>query len=82
TWKFEDAFDFMIISAEVGLVKPDERIYRLTVDRLGMRPEECIFVDDFSRNVDAAREFGLHAIHFKTTEQAQAELFGLLADGR
>jgi epoxide hydrolase-like predicted phosphatase len=74
TWKFDDAFDLMVISAEVGLAKPDERIYRYTVERLGLQPQECIFVDDFSRNVNAAREFGLQAIHFKSAQQAWGEV--------
>ena len=76
--KILDAFDQVIISAEVGLVKPDERIYRLAVERLSVAPGEAVFVDDFAHNVEGARLAGLHAIHFRSTDQARAELEQLL----
>ena len=82
TLKFADAFDEMIISAEVGLVKPDPRIYHLALDRLGIAPEAAVFIDDFSRNVEAARAVKLHAIHFKDPQQARRELEGLLNGSR
>jgi hypothetical protein len=47
-------FDLYVNSAEVGLAKPDPAIYQLTLDRLGVRPEEAIFIDDHVRNTDAA----------------------------
>ncbi len=53
--KFEDVFDEMIISAEVGLMKPDPRIYRLALEKLGVQPEESVFLDDVLVNVEAAR---------------------------
>jgi putative hydrolase of the HAD superfamily len=73
-----DAFDVMIISAEVGLVKPDPQIYRLALDRLGVQPADAVFIDDFPQNIKAARAVGLHAIHFRSPAQAQAELEQLL----
>lgn len=78
TWKFADAFDEMVISAEVGLVKPDPSIYLLALERLGVLPEAAVFIDDFSRNVEGARAVGLHAIHFKEPQQALHELESLL----
>jgi epoxide hydrolase-like predicted phosphatase len=78
TWKFADAFDEMVISAEVGLVKPDPRIYRLALERLGIAPAEAVFIDDFSRNVLGARAEGLNAIHFQDPQQTRRELEGLL----
>lgn len=78
TWKFADAFDAMVISAEVGLVKPDPRIYQLALERLGVPPEAAVFIDDFSRNVEGARAVGLYAIHFKNPGQALHELENLL----
>jgi len=73
-WKFADAFDEMIISAEVGLAKPDPRIYKLAVERLQVAPSEAVFVDDFIENVEGAHAAGLRAIHFRGTDQALAEL--------
>jgi epoxide hydrolase-like predicted phosphatase len=74
-----DAADDLVISAEVGVAKPDPRIFELATARLGVRPEETIFVDDFVRNVDGARKFGMHGVHFRNREQATSEVCALLA---
>lgn len=78
-WEFADAFDELVISAEVGLVKPDPRIYRLALDRLSIVPEAAIFIDDFAENVESAKELGLAGIVFKSTSQAMNEVDGLLS---
>jgi putative hydrolase of the HAD superfamily len=57
-------FDVEVISALVGLAKPDPAIYRLALERLGTAPEATIFVDDYEPNVAAAAELGIRAIHF------------------
>jgi len=57
-------FDVYVNSAMVGMSKPDPRIYELTLERLGVAPSRVVFLDDTLRNVDAARELGLHAIQF------------------
>ncbi len=80
-WKFNDAFDEMIISAEVGLLKPDRRIYYLALDRLGVSPDEAVFVDDFLSNIEGARRVNMQAIHFKSPQQVLAELEELLKGG-
>lgn len=71
---FHQLVDEMIISAEERVAKPDPRIYQIAVDRLGVLPQEAVFLDDLLPNVLAAREFGLHAIHFMSTDQALGEL--------
>jgi epoxide hydrolase-like predicted phosphatase len=73
-----DVVDEMIISCEEGLAKPDTRIYQIAVDRLGVEPEEAVFVDDMPVNVDHARAFGLQAILFENTQQAVAAVRSLL----
>lgn len=73
-WKIDDAFDQMFISAEMGLVKPDPKIYQAVEADLEKNPAEMVFVDDFIENVDAAREAGWNAIHFRSREGALAEL--------
>jgi epoxide hydrolase-like predicted phosphatase len=78
--KFADAFDHMVISAEVGLAKPDARIYHLALEKLGVQPEEAVFVDDFSENIDAARAVGMAAIHFRDPQKARAKLERLLLE--
>ncbi len=76
--QISDAFDLMIISAEEGVAKPDEKIYRILLDRLKISPHECIFVDDNLENIQAADRLGIHAILFQTREQALSELRELL----
>lgn len=71
-------FDKLIISAEVGLAKPDPRIYHLALERLGAQPAETVFLDDVSVNVDAARAVGLHAIQYRDFAQAREELERLI----
>jgi len=67
-------FEGHILSHEVGLQKPDPRIYQLTVEKFGLTPGRAVFIDDLLVNVDAARAFGLRAIHHQTNEQTFAEL--------
>lgn len=77
-WNIEDAFDEVIISAEVGLAKPDPRIYQLALMRLGVMPNQAVFVDDFVENVIAARSVGMQAIHFRDPSQVRSELAQML----
>ncbi len=73
-WKIADAFQEIFISGELGLAKPDPAIYQEVVKRLAVNPAEIVFVDDFIENVEAARDEGWNAIHFRSREQALAEL--------
>ena len=79
-WHFEDAFDAMIISAEVKLAKPDPRIFQLALDRLGVKASQAIFVDDMQCNIDGARTAGLHTIRFQTVLQMRFDLERLIAE--
>lgn len=63
-----------ILSYEEKIIKPMPEIYQLLIDRYGLKPEECVFLDDTKRNLDAAEEFGIHTIHFKSQAQAIEEL--------
>jgi epoxide hydrolase-like predicted phosphatase len=78
--KFEDVFDAMTISAEVGVMKPDARIFHMALEKLDVAPSESIFLDDFLENVTGARALGMQAIHFVQPEQALKELKQLLAN--
>ncbi len=70
----------MIISAEVGIAKPDPRIFQITVDRLGVLPGEAIFVDDFIENIESARTFGLKTIHYQGNQSLYREM-EMILDG-
>jgi epoxide hydrolase-like predicted phosphatase len=77
-----DCFDVFVTSAEIGVMKPDPRIYQVALDRLRMSPPEGIFVDDFVENVEAARRLGMRAVHFSNPTQARDQLGELLTSAR
>lgn len=77
-YHFDEITDLIIYSHEVGIAKPDRRIYELTCERLGVQPAEMIFLDDNERHVAAARELGIHAILFQKNGQAIADIQALL----
>ena len=70
----DEVVDAMVISAEEGVTKPDPRIYRIALERLGVRPEEAVFVDDFAENVEGARAVGMRGVLFRDSAQAMAEV--------
>jgi epoxide hydrolase-like predicted phosphatase len=78
-WDIDGLFDELIISAEIGLVKPDPRIFHLALERLCVQPSEAVFVDDMQVNVQAARQQGLTGIQFLDTQQTLADLQGILS---
>ncbi|MBI2589247.1 HAD family phosphatase [Candidatus Saccharibacteria bacterium] len=71
-------FDDMVFSFEVGTTKPDPRIYELATKRLGLKPQDCVFIDDIERYCEAARATGMKAILYKDFEQMKTELDKLL----
>jgi putative hydrolase of the HAD superfamily len=77
-YRFRELVDLIVYSHEVGLSKPDPRIYRLTCRRLGVRPAEADFLDDAEPAVDGARAVGMQAVLFEDNAQAIAEIEALL----
>lgn len=71
-------FDVYVNSALVGLRKPDPAIFRLTLEQLGVEPQQAVFLDDMVYNVDAARELGIHTVQFVDPPTSLAELEALL----
>jgi putative hydrolase of the HAD superfamily len=77
---WDELFDAVVISGEVGLRKPQPEIYELAATRLGLRPEECVFVDDLAPNIRGAATTGMVGILHRDPEATLAELetlFGL-----
>jgi putative hydrolase of the HAD superfamily len=66
----EEIFDVVVDSAFVGSRKPEPRIYKITLERLGASPEAAVFIDDIEANCEGARRLGMHAIRFRSTDQA------------
>jgi putative hydrolase of the HAD superfamily len=67
-------FDHHTWSCEVGLVKPNPAIYTWTCEKLGVPPEEALFLDDKIENIEAARKVGLNAIQFRNVERLRGDL--------
>lgn len=79
TQVFDEMFDVVIISGEVGLRKPQPEIYLLASDKLGLQPQECVFVDDLKTNIRGAEAVGMTGLHHKDTDETLKtldELFG------
>jgi len=70
----DEIFDVVVDSAFVGSRKPEPRIYEITLEQLGASPEAALFVDDVEVNCDGARQLGMHAIRFRSTDQAIEEI--------
>ena len=70
----DEIFETVVDSAFAGCRKPEPRIYEITLERLGLPAEQCLFVDDMLLNIEAARELGLNAVHFEETDAAVAEI--------
>jgi putative hydrolase of the HAD superfamily len=77
----DEIFEVVVDSAFVGARKPDPPIYELTLERLGVRAESALFIDDLEANCEGARAVGMRAVWFQTTEQALAEVEAILAGG-
>jgi epoxide hydrolase-like predicted phosphatase len=72
--------DVLVYSYEVGIEKPDRRIYEFACERPGVRPSEVVFLDDLETNVAAARRLGMRAVLFQSTAQAIADVEACLVD--
>ena len=62
--RLDQWFDVVVASCEVGSCKPAPEIYRICLERLGVSADAALFVDDRLENIQAARDLGLHALHF------------------
>ena len=75
----EDYFDEVVASAEIGIMKPDPRSFKLTTQRLMVAENECVFIDDREKHISGAREVGMKTILYKDFEQMKRELEQILA---
>ncbi len=77
---FATMADVLVYSYEVGIEKPDQRIYETTRQRLGVHPSEVVFLDDLEPNVAAASRLGMRAVLFQSTIQAIRDVEACLTD--
>jgi glucose-1-phosphatase len=75
---FINAFDVAIFSYEVRTRKPDKDIYQIILKKLGVEPEETIFIDDFPENVRGASSLGINAILFQNTQDTIHQINSIL----
>ncbi|HWO84385.1 MAG TPA: HAD family phosphatase [Solirubrobacterales bacterium] len=76
----DEIFEEIVDSAFVGCRKPEGRIYELTLERIGIPAEACLFVDDLQVNCEAAEKAGMRAVHFRENEQAIGEIRAALGE--
>jgi epoxide hydrolase-like predicted phosphatase len=69
-----DMFDVAVFSCVEGMSKPERRIYELTVERLGLKPEQSVFIDDKAEYINGAQQAGLKTILFESVSQVRDEL--------
>ena len=78
------ALDFLpymdggVFSCDEGVTKPDPKIYMTIIERFGLNPAECVFLDDSKVNLLTAKAFGMKVIHFKDYESAKKQLEEML----
>jgi putative hydrolase of the HAD superfamily len=77
----DDIFELVIDSAFVGMRKPEPAIYELTLARLGVPADECLFVDDLEDNCAGAQAVGMHAVRYRDVGQAASEIRAALDGG-
>jgi epoxide hydrolase-like predicted phosphatase len=77
---FATMADVLVYSYEVGIEKPDRRIYEITCRRLGVHPSEVVFLDDLEANVVTASRLGMRAVLFQSTTQAIRDVEACLTD--
>lgn len=72
-------FDEVIVSAEVGMIKPEPAIYRYAAEKLGVEPTECAYIDDLPPYVEGAKAVGMQALRYEDVPQVKRELEKILS---
>ena len=74
----EDAFDHIIISAEVGVVKPEAKIFKIALEQANVKPKEMVFVDDFPANIEGCKKLGIKGILFRDPDSVIKQIQAML----
>lgn len=82
SWHMDGAFDHIIVSSDVGLIKPDPRIYQLSLERVNCLAHEAVFIDDRKVNIDAALALGIKSILFISKPKMIAALSRIIRSSR
>lgn len=71
---FFDLLDDIIISGEVGSIKPEPEFFEIALKRIGQPANKCLFIDDSLANIEQAHKMGFATVHFESSEQLEKEL--------
>jgi FMN phosphatase YigB (HAD superfamily) len=74
---FNEFFPTFINSSEVNLEKPDSKIYLMTLEQMGLKPEESVFIDDTEKNVFGAKNVGMYGLLFTNYQNLLIDLKSL-----
>ncbi len=75
-----ELFDVVVLSSEVGMIKPDGDIYRFTAERLEVAESECVMIDDLAVNIEGAKSVGMQGIVYQSASQVQADMAALIGN--
>ena len=75
--KYAALFDAAVFSCAAGTRKPEQKIYEIALERLGVKPHETVFVDDRADFIAGAQQLGIHTIHFENPDQVKRDLISL-----
>lgn len=70
-------FKDIVVSADVGILKPDKKIYQYLLDRNNIDPAESVFIDDIEKNVEGAKQVGMQAFQFTDAKSCRKKLISL-----
>ncbi len=73
-FEFFHVFDGILVSGKEKLIKPDAQIFERMMSKFNLKPENCLFIDDNLKNVEASRKFGIQTIHFISPEDLRKKL--------
>ncbi|MGB2579387.1 epoxide hydrolase-like predicted phosphatase [Elusimicrobium simillimum] len=73
-YPFANHFKGLVVSSDVGEIKPDEKIYKILIEKYNIKPEESVFLDDRADNIETAKKLGFKTVLFTTAEAAEKEL--------
>ncbi|MGE5462808.1 MAG: HAD-IA family hydrolase, partial [Syntrophothermus sp.] len=76
-YEFFDLLDDIILSGEVGAIKPDREFFEIALQRIGRPARECLFIDDALANIEQAQKMGFVTVHFISPDQLAEELHRL-----
>lgn len=77
--RFEDGeltkyFDAVVVSGDIGFAKPEPQAYETAAERLGLRLDQCVMIDDKQEFCEAAQAVGMQAIHYQGLDRLKTEL--------